>query len=163
MPVEWLTVTERFGLAALVGSAIGLNRKLHGKPVGIRTHALIALGSATFTYVSMGGLGLLDQGGPAIRTIQGITTGIGFVGAGVILHPSGSKHRITGLTTASALWFTAALGVACGAGVFIPAFVATILALIVLIIGGPLEGFIERRCAPRPAPPPPPVSFTERT
>ncbi len=154
MPAEWLTLIERFGSAVVAGGAIGLNRKLHGKPVGIRTHALVALGSATFTYISMGGVGLLDNGGPGLRTVQGIVTGIGFVGAGVILHRSGSKNRITGLTTASALWFTASLGVACGAGLFVPAFVATILALIVLIIGGPIEGYIERYCAPEsPVPP----------
>lgn len=160
MSAEWLTLIERFGSAVVVGGAIGLNRKLHGKPVGIRTHALVALGSATFTYVSIGGAGLTDNGGPGLRTVQGIVTGIGFVGAGVILHRSGSKNRITGLTTASALWFTAALGVACGAGLFVPAFVATILALIVLIIGGPIEGYIERYCAPKPTVPParePPV------
>jgi putative Mg2+ transporter-C (MgtC) family protein len=156
---ELPTLIERFGLAVVTGSAIGLNRKLHGKPVGIRTHALVALGSATFVYVSLGGAGLADNGGPALRTVQGIVTGIGFVGAGVILHPSGSKHRITGLTTASALWFTAALGVACGAGLFVPTIVATILALIVLIIGGPIEGYVERYCAPESPPPPrePPV------
>jgi putative Mg2+ transporter-C (MgtC) family protein len=153
MTADWLIPFERFSVAVVAGSAIGLNRKLHGKPVGIRTHALISLGSAAFVYVSLGGAGLADNGGPGLRTVQGIVTGIGFVGAGVILHPANSKHRITGLTTASALWFTAALGVASGAGLFVPVIVATILALIVLIIGGPLEGYIERYCAPKSPPP----------
>jgi putative Mg2+ transporter-C (MgtC) family protein len=114
------------------------------------------LGAATFTYVSMGGAGLLDNGGPGLRTVQGIVTGIGFVGAGVILHRSGSKDKITGLTTASALWFTAAVGVAFGAGLFVPATVATIIALVVLIIGGPIEGYIEGHFRPEPRKPPPP-------
>jgi putative Mg2+ transporter-C (MgtC) family protein len=159
MQGELLTVVERLGLATILGSAIGLNRKLHGKPVGIRTHSLIALGSATFVYVSYGAPGL-TTGAPVPQTIQGIITGIGFVGAGVILHKSGSKHRITGLTTASALWFTAAIGVACGAGLFVPATIATVIALIVLIIGGPIEGYIEghvRKDPPAPPPPPSPV------
>jgi putative Mg2+ transporter-C (MgtC) family protein len=151
---ELSIIIERFGLATVAGAAIGLNRKLHGKPVGIRTHSLVALGSATFIYVSYGA-GLVN-GAPVPQTVQGITTGIGFVCAGVILHRSGSKSRITGLTTASALWFTAALGVACGAGLFVPAIVATIIALVVLIIGGPLEGYIEAYCRkPESIPPPP--------
>jgi putative Mg2+ transporter-C (MgtC) family protein len=151
-------IIERLGLATLAGSAIGLNRKLHGKPVGIRTHSLVALGSATFVYVSYGAG--LANGAPVPQTVQGIVTGIGFVGVGVIMHRSGSKDRITGLTTASALWFTAALGVACGAGLFVPAAVATIIALLVLIIGGPIEGYIEghfHREPRRPPPPEPPV------
>lgn len=155
---ELVTVIERLGLATLAGSAIGLNRKLHGKPVGIRTHSLVALGSATFVYVSYGA-GLVN-GAPVPQTVQGIVTGIGFVGAGVILHRSGSKNKITGLTTASALWFTAALGVACGAGLFVPAIVSTVIALVVLIIGGPFEGYIEGRVgtpSPKPPPPEPPV------
>ena len=154
MPRELYIIIERLGLATLAGSAIGLNRKLHGKPVGIRTHSLVALGSATFIYVSYGA-GLVN-GAPVPQTVQGITTGIGFVCAGVTLHRSGSKSRITGLTTASALWFTAALGVACGAGLFVPTIVATVIALVVLIIGGPIEGFIETHCRkPESIPPPP--------
>lgn len=159
MPGELSVIVERLGLATLAGSAIGLNRKLHGKPVGIRTHSLVALGSATFVYVSYGGVGPFN-GAPVPQTVQGIVTGIGFVGAGVILHRSGGKDKITGLTTASALWFTAAIGVACGAGLFVPAIVATVLALVVLVIGGPLEGYIEghfRKPIPKPPPPEPPV------
>ena len=158
MSGDLLIVIERLGLATLAGSAIGLNRKLHGKPVGIRTHSLVALGSATFVYVSYGAAGVV--GAPVPQTVQGIVTGIGFVGAGVILHRSGGKSRITGLTTASALWFTAALGVACGAGLFVPAIVATVMALVVLIIGGPIEGFIEghvHKEPPEPPAPEPPV------
>jgi putative Mg2+ transporter-C (MgtC) family protein len=160
MLAELPIVLERLGLATVAGSFIGLNRKLHGKPVGIRTHSLVALGSATFVYVSYGSAGLAN-GAPVPQTVQGIVTGIGFVGAGVILHRSGSKDKITGLTTASALWFTAALGVACGAGLFIPAIVATIIALIVLLIGGPIEGYVEvharNKAPPKPPPPEPPV------
>jgi putative Mg2+ transporter-C (MgtC) family protein len=149
---ELPVVIERLGLATLAGSAIGLNRKLHGKPVGIRTHSLVALGSATFVYVSYGSA---VSGPPVPQTVQGIVTGIGFVGAGVILHRSGGKNRITGLTTSSALWFTAALGVACGAGLFVPAAIATILALVVLIIGGPIEGYVERHLHQAESTPPP--------
>ena len=160
MPGELSIIIERLGLATLAGSAVGLNRKLHGKPVGIRTHSLVALGSATFVYVSYGGAGQIN-GIPVPQTVQGIVTGIGFVGAGVILHRSGSKEKITGLTTASALWFTAALGVACGAGLFVPAVVATIMALVVLYFGGPIEAYIEGRVRKRPPKPPPPPPLVE--
>lgn len=159
MQGELLIVIERLGLATLLGSAVGLNRKLHRKPVGIRTHSLVALGSATAIYVSYGPGSITAV--PVPQVVQGIVTGIGFVGAGVILHRSGSKNRITGLTTASALWFTAALGVACGAGLFVPAVVATVIALIVLIIGGPLEAYIEGHLRPQPAEPPPPAPPVE--
>jgi putative Mg2+ transporter-C (MgtC) family protein len=157
---ELTVVIERLGLATLAGTAIGLNRKLHGKPVGIRTHSLVALGSATFVYVSYGSAGLVN-GAPVPQTVQGIVTGIGFVGAGVILHRSGSKDKITGLTTASALWFTSALGVACGAGLFVPAIVGTVIALVVLIIGGPLEGYVEGRIRKPKLIQPPPESPVE--
>jgi putative Mg2+ transporter-C (MgtC) family protein len=159
MPTELSIIIERLGLATLAGAAIGLNRKLHGKPVGIRTHSLVALASAMLVYVSYGAAGLINSP-PVPQTVQGIVTGIGFVGAGVILHRSGSKNRITGLTTASALWFTAALGVAFGAGLFVPAVVATVIALVVLIIGGPIEGYIEthlRKTESIPPAPEPPV------
>jgi putative Mg2+ transporter-C (MgtC) family protein len=152
---ELSIIIERFGLATVAGAAIGLNRKLHGKPVGIRTHSLVALASAMLVYVSYGAAGLIN-GPPVPQTVQGIVTGIGFVGAGVILHRSGSKNRITGLTTASALWFTAALGVACGAGLFVPAVAATVIALVVLIIGGPIEGYIETHFSKTESTPPPP-------
>jgi len=156
MQGELLVLVERLGLATLLGSAIGLNRKMHRKPVGIRTHSLVALGSATFVYVSY--VPGMITGAPVPQVVQGIVTGIGFVGVGVIMHRSGSKNRITGLTTASALWFTAALGVACGAGLFVPATVATVIALIVLIIGGPIEGYVEGHVHKDPPPPPPPPS-----
>lgn len=160
MQGELSIVIERLGLATLAGSTIGLNRKIHGKPVGIRTHSLVALGSAMFVYVSYGASGAAN-GAPVPQTVQGIVTGIGFVGAGVILHRSGSKDKITGLTTASALWFTAAIGVACGAGLFVPAVVSTIIALIVLVIGGPIEGYIEAHIRPKPQKPPPPPPLIE--
>jgi putative Mg2+ transporter-C (MgtC) family protein len=135
---DWSMVATRLGVATLLGSLIGLNRNLHHKPAGVRTHSLVALGSALFLLVSTGGDDLAANGGSAVRTIQGIVAGIGFLGAGVILQGEG-RHAIHGLTTASAIWLTAGLGVACGAGYYVPAAVATGFALFVLIVGGPLE------------------------
>ncbi len=160
---EWSTAVERLGAAAFGGAVIGLNRNLHHKPAGVRTHALVALGSAMYVYTSLGGAPLLENGGPALRTVQGIVTGIGFLGAGVILHPSGEKKdRIQGLTTASAIWLAAAVGVACGLGEYVPVIVALGLALIILIVGGPLEDRLRKMLKPRvvvaeaPGPPSPP-------
>jgi putative Mg2+ transporter-C (MgtC) family protein len=136
-------VAVRLGVAVLVGGAIGLNRDLRGKPAGVRTHALVSLSSALVTLagVLLGTGGPLDAN-PASRAIQGIITGIGFLGAGVILRPGGG--RVRGLTTAATIWLAAGLGIASGAGYLATVVVATVLALIVLVGGGPVEQAFQR-------------------
>jgi putative Mg2+ transporter-C (MgtC) family protein len=140
-PITWLEVVERLGAATLCGAVVGLNRNIHGKPAGVRTHAIVALGSALFTLVSLDIAGS-DPGG-ALRTVQGIVTGIGFVGAGVILHPAGRKD-IKGLTTAAVVWTAAGLGTACGAGRYVMAVVTIGLVLIVVAVGGRIERRIDQ-------------------
>ena len=136
-PIEVLC---RFAAAVLVGGAIGLNRDLRGKPAGVRTHALVSLGAAVATVVA----GLTSPDPTAIsRVIQGIITGIGFVGAGVILHPDGGRS-VRGLTTAATIWVSATLGVACGARLWVPVAFGTAFTLLVLLIGGPLERAFHR-------------------
>jgi putative Mg2+ transporter-C (MgtC) family protein len=132
-------VLLRLGAAALVGGAIGLNRDLRGKPAGVRTHALVGLGSALATSI------LSDQHDPAAisRVIQGIITGIGFLGAGVILHRDGNRV-VRGLTTAASIWVVATLGIACGAAQWAPVVVGTVLTLMVLLLGGPFERLVHR-------------------
>jgi putative Mg2+ transporter-C (MgtC) family protein len=129
----------RLGAAALVGGAIGLNRDLRGKPAGVRTHALVGLGSALATSI------LSDRSDPAAvsRVIQGIITGIGFLGAGVILHRDGSR-TVRGLTTAASIWVVATLGIACGAAQWALVVVGTVLTLLVLLLGGPFERLVHR-------------------
>src|SRR5947199_3228560 len=94
----------RMGLAALAGAAIGLNRDLHGKPTGVRTLGLVGLASA---LVVMGSVdfasGTPTDWGPVSRVIQGVITGIGFLGVGVIIRTEGGK-RVHGLTTAACIW-----------------------------------------------------------
>jgi putative Mg2+ transporter-C (MgtC) family protein len=97
------------GLAAL----IGLEREMEGKPAGIRTYGLVGMGAASFTMV---GLLVFGTGDPASRVAQGIVTGIGFIGAGTILH---MRRQVVGLTTAAGLWVAAALGMAIGGGLYI--------------------------------------------
>ena len=130
----------RLGAAILVGGTIGLNRDLRGKPAGVRTHALVALGSALATSVLEG-----EGKDPAAvsRVIQGIITGIGFLGAGVILHPEGGSV-VRGLTTAASIWVVATLGIACGVGQWVLAGAGTGFTLAVLVLGGPLERLVHR-------------------
>lgn len=137
-----MQTAARLGAAVLFGGVIGLNRDIHGKPAGLRTHAIVALGAAMVTLTSL----LLVAGadvGAVTRTIQGIVTGVGFIGAGVILHRSDSMG-VQGLTTAATIWVVAALGIACGAGQFALAAIATGLMLVVLVVGGPIERALHR-------------------
>lgn len=125
-------VATRLFLAALFGGALGFEREVRGKAAGIRTHMLVAMGSATFVMVAQ----LLGaQANEASRVIQGVVAGVGFLGAGAILKSSkeGAEH-IQGLTTAAGIWFTAAIGVAVGAGKESAALICTVLALIVLMV-----------------------------
>ena len=137
----------RLGAALVAGGAIGLNRDLRGKPAGVRTHSLVALGSALITVL------LADPGDRTAvsRVIQGIITGIGFLGAGVILRREGGR-TVRGLTTAASIWVVAALGIACGMGQWVPVAVGTGLTLAVLLFGGPLEDAVHRLRGRTPKP-----------
>jgi len=137
-------IAVRLGAALILGSAIGLNRELHGKPAGLRTHALVTLGAAVATIVSLGFPGDSKSMDPnAIgRVLQGILTGIGFLGAGVILRdPNG---HVTGLTTAATVWICAVLGTACGLGNWPVLGIAVGLTVIALTLGRPVEHLAER-------------------
>ena len=146
----------RLGAALILGSALGLNRDLHGKPAGLRTHALVSLGAAVAAIVSLGIPGeTKSMDANAIsRVLQGILTGIGFLGAGVILRdPNG---HVTGLTTAATIWICAALGVACGLGHWPVVGIAIGLTAIVLVFGKPVEHLAERLVKRKRSKPPDP-------
>jgi len=134
----------RLGAALVVGAVIGLNRELHGKPAGLRTHALVSLGAALATIVvlkSPDGSLAADQNAIG-RVVQGILTGVGFLGAGVILHdPAG---HVSGLTTAATIWICAVLGLVCGLGHWGVMGIAVVLTALVLLLGRPLERLAER-------------------
>ena len=151
-------IAVRLGAALILGSALGLNRELHGKPAGLRTHGLVSLGAAVATIVSLGFPGETKSMDPnAIsRVLQGILTGIGFLGAGVILRdPNG---HVTGLTTAATIWICAVLGVACGLGDWSVLGIAIGLTAIALVFGKPVERLAERLFKrKRTAPPDPSV------
>lgn len=139
------TTALRLALAVLVGGLIGLNRDLHRKPAGVRTHALVSLGTALMVIVVMPP-GTLDvyRYDALSRVIQGVLTGIGFLGAGVILRDPGTRH-VSGLTTAATVWLTALLGVACGAGLYVPVVMALVLGALALTFGGRVDRALHDR------------------
>ena len=126
--------------AVLLGGIVGIQREKVGKPAGLRTHMLVSLGTAV-VVLACSGVGM-DMDGLS-RVIQGIVTGIGFVGAGTILKLTDQKE-IQGLTTATGLWMTAAIGVAVGLGALGIAVIATVLTVIVLSLQG-LEEALNKR------------------
>lgn len=132
--LEWHEVIVRLGTAALIGAAIGVNRDLHHKPSGLRTLSLVGLGSALAVMVAEAS----SDPGAVARVIQGVITGIGFLGAGVIVREA-TQSKVHGLTTAAATWLTACLGCAAGAGLWLPTLTAMALAAFILLLGGALE------------------------
>ena len=125
-PEAMVRITLRLIVAMLFGAVIGIQRERAGKPAGIRTHMLLASGAAVFV---MAGAEFGMSPDSVSRVIQGLVTGIGFLGAGAILKLQ-DKRQVEGLTTAAGIWITAALGVAVGLGRFGLALVATLLACI---------------------------------
>ncbi|MEX0761839.1 MAG: MgtC/SapB family protein [Dehalococcoidia bacterium] len=125
-----LTMLVRLLVAVLAGSIIGFERRRSSRPAGIRTVGLVAGGSAIFTLVSIFGFqGLGDMRDPA-RVAAQIVTGVGFIGAGVMIRGDGGTVR--GLTTAGSIWIAAALGMAAGAGMYVIAVAGSILTVVVL-------------------------------
>ncbi len=117
----------RLLLAGLFGAMLGYEREKAEKPAGLRTMALVSIGAALFTIVSIIGFGSAD---PA-RVAAQIVTGIGFLGAGTIIR-SGDSDTVRGLTTAASIWLTAAVGMAVGSGLYIISAVSTVVALVIL-------------------------------
>ncbi|WP_036164682.1 MgtC/SapB family protein [Massilia sp. 9096] len=142
----------RLAAAVLIGAAIGLDRNLHGKPTGVRTLGLVSLGSALLTMAASDMLtsptGQVDVSAVS-RVIQGLITGIGFLGSGVIIHKAGSE-RVRGLTTAASIWITAILGVLCGMGSWQIAGIALVIVFLLLLLGKPLERTLQRRWLDKP-------------
>src|ERR1044071_3637012 len=134
----------RLGAALLLGSVLGLNRELHGKAAGLRTHALVCLGSAIATLLALRPPSRWATVDPnaITRVVQGILTGVGFLGAGVILRdPMG---HVTGLTTAATIWICAVLGIVCGLGYWGLLGITVVITLLVLIFGRPIERLAEK-------------------
>jgi putative Mg2+ transporter-C (MgtC) family protein len=117
----------RLLLSAVLGGAIGVDREYHHRPSGVRTNVLICFGAAMFTFLSPIVAG--PSGNNLGQIASNIVQGIGFLGAGLILH---NRDRVSGLTSAATVWSVASIGMACGAGLYFPAVFATVLVLVVL-------------------------------
>jgi putative Mg2+ transporter-C (MgtC) family protein len=157
--LEWADIALRLSVAALAGGALGLNRDLHHKPIGVRTLGLVSLACAVVVLLAdpLGGDGRITDA--TSRVIQGILTGIGFLGAGVIIR---AKHnsRVRGLTSAACTWLTACIGAICGAGQWRIVVVALAVSFVVLIAGGPVERALHRLLGGKDDPPGPPPPNT---
>jgi putative Mg2+ transporter-C (MgtC) family protein len=137
MDLDWQTAAIRLVLAAVLGGVIGLERQRRNKSAGVRTHMMVALGAALFSIVSVElpeRVGAPDSD-PA-RIAAQIVTGVGFLGAGAILH---SRGFVVGLTTAASVWLAAAIGMTAGIGIQSLAGIATLLGLIILVASHLLE------------------------
>jgi putative Mg2+ transporter-C (MgtC) family protein len=129
----------RLSMAALLGGALGFERKRAGKSAGLRTHMLVSLGSALFVVVpQQAGVSTADLS----RVIQGVISGMGFLGAGAILKRS-DDAEVKGLTTAAGLWLTCAIGIAVGLGREASAALGTLLALLILTAVGRVSSRLE--------------------
>jgi len=136
--LPWESFVRLF-VAFLLGSALGLERELNKKPAGLRTHVVISLASALYTLLSLNAV--FGGGADPSRIASQVVVGMGFVGAGVIISTGG---QVRGVTTASSLWLTAAVGMASGLGEFTLGIVTTVLALIALWAFMILEKLLNR-------------------
>ncbi|MDD5039857.1 MAG: MgtC/SapB family protein [Patescibacteria group bacterium] len=146
------TLIGRILLTILLSGLIGLERKFYHKPAGFRTNIMVGLGSSLLMIM---GLYVLENFNPGksvdITHLAGqIVTGIGFLGAGAIIQGRGSIH---GLTTAAGIWVVAAIGMMVGLGFYFAAITATIATLLVLIVMGRIEHYIEQRFGHHTPPP----------
>jgi putative Mg2+ transporter-C (MgtC) family protein len=135
METQYAVITAHLLAALVAGGMIGLERSFHGRPAGFRTHALVCVASSVLMLVTLyqwqwlPGVPLETVRTDPTRMAQGIMTGIGFLGAGVIYKEGVSIH---GLTTAASMWITAAIGILVGVGFYFPAMLATALVLGIL-------------------------------
>jgi putative Mg2+ transporter-C (MgtC) family protein len=139
-----LDLMLQLGLATLLGGVIGLEREFGGKPAGLRTNILICIGSVLYTHLSLamltGSTGAIAVGTDTTRVAAQIVTGVGFIGAGTILHARGA---VVGLTSAATIWVVAAIGIALGSGYYLEA-VGTTLAVIIVLAGlGRVEKIVQ--------------------
>ena len=143
--MEWLdafntsiplaTILLRLLLATVLGAAIGLEREWKSRPAGLRTHMLTALASATFTLITLELLAdarkQKETAADPIRVIEAVTAGVAFLAAGAIIQ---SRGAVKGLTTGAGMWLAGAVGVATGAGYYVIAVFASVLALVILTV-----------------------------
>jgi len=139
---EITRISLRLLIAAILGGLLGYEREQRGKSAGVKTHMLVCIGAALFVLIPQEA-GVIAEADLS-RIMQGIISGIGFLGAGAILKGTDEKD-LKGLTTAAGIWLTAAIGVAAGLGRESSAILCTVLALIVLVAIPKMAGLIDRK------------------
>lgn len=150
--LDWTDILLRLGVATLAGGAIGLDRDLHDKPIGLKTLGIVGLSTATVVLLAVQFAEPGKITDAASRVIQGILTGIGFLGAGVIVR-EGRRFRVHGLTSAACAFLAACLGIACGAGEWKIVLVALALAIVLLTAGRAVERWLHHLLGGDEAPP----------
>ncbi|MCK1337241.1 MgtC/SapB family protein [Bradyrhizobium sp. 38] len=141
--LDWPEILARLGAATVATGAIGLDRDLHGKPIGLKTLGIVGLSTATVVLLAVQFAEAGKMTDATSRVIQGILTGIGFLGAGVIVH-EGHRFRVRGLTSAACTFLAACIGIACGAGEWKIVLVALALAFVLLTVGRRIERLLHR-------------------
>jgi putative Mg2+ transporter-C (MgtC) family protein len=139
--VSWEAI-GMVSLAALLGAIVGLERTWIGRPAGLRTNIVIAISSCLFTILSIEGFPPRGSAQDTARVAAQIVTGVGFLGAGALMH---SKKFVTGLTTAAAIWLVAAIGMAVGAGAYFLAVFTTLLSTVLLVLLAPISDRLVQR------------------
>ncbi len=148
MDMDWLTVLVRLLVATLAGGLIGLERSYHGRPAGFRTHTLVCVASSLLMLVTMyqdrwfAGAALEIVRIDPTRMAQGVMTGIGFLGAGVIMK---GGLNVRGLTTAASIWITAAIGILAGVGFYSAVLIATFITIGTLTAFRKIESKMPRQ------------------
>ena len=127
-PIDWQNISLRLGIALVVGAIIGLERETQSKPAGLRTNMLVSFGSALIVLVPIQ-IGAAQQNVDVLgRAISGVVSGVGFIGGGTILRES----KVKGLTSAAAIWVSAALGITVGCGLWLLGLAGAVIAWIIL-------------------------------
>lgn len=141
-PYDW-DVTLRLIIAAFLGGLIGFERESHGKEAGVRTYALVSLGSALMMVISLQMYFTYQGNTDPGRLAAQVISGIGFLGAGAIIRfeRGGVQEKISGLTTAAGIWTASGIGLACGLGMYHPAIITTIFCLVILIVFSKLNKY----------------------
>lgn len=145
---ESVDIVLRLGASVLTGAAIGINRDLANKPIGMRTLALVALGAAVVSLAGthIEGIAANPDALSRVGIIQGVMAGISFIGAGVILRDTEAR-RVEGLTTAATVWITAALGIACGLAAWSTVGLTVVLAVLILVAGPWVEQLFSHQAS----------------
>jgi putative Mg2+ transporter-C (MgtC) family protein len=141
--LDWPEIVLRLGVATLAGGLIGLDRDLHGKSIGLKTLGVVGLATAMVVMLALHPDDAGRISDATSRVIQGILTGIGFLGAGVIVHGE-HRMRVHGLTSAACAWLAACAGIACGLGQWRIVIIGLAIAALLLLGGRRLERWLHR-------------------